>query len=64
MSWGIFPLFFASFGLGVERIGILKAVYPATWGILQIATGPLERSLGPQGPDRRRHVGAGRAACS
>ena len=30
MSWGIFPLFFAAFGLGVERIGILKAVYPAT----------------------------------
>src|SRR3990172_8509175 len=29
MSWGIFPLFFAAFGLGVERIGILKAVYPA-----------------------------------
>src|SRR6266850_5039118 len=26
MSWGIFPLFFASFGLGVERIGILKAI--------------------------------------
>src|SRR6266849_6958658 len=24
MSWGVFPLFFASFGLGVERIGILK----------------------------------------
>jgi MFS family permease len=41
MSWGIFPLFFASFGLGIERIGILKAVYPATWGILQVATGPL-----------------------
>lgn len=41
MSWGIFPLFFASFGLDVERIGILKAVYPATWGILQIATGQL-----------------------
>src|SRR5262249_42904384 len=38
MSWGIFPLFFAAFGLGVERIGILKAVYPATWGILQVAT--------------------------
>jgi hypothetical protein len=36
MSWGIFPLFFASFGLGVERIGILKALYPATWGILQV----------------------------
>jgi hypothetical protein len=25
MSWGIFPLLFASFGLSVERIGILKA---------------------------------------
>ena len=41
MSWGIFPLFFAEFGLGVERIGILKAVYPAVWGVLQTVTGPL-----------------------
>ena len=59
MSWGIFPLFFSAFGLGVEGIGVLKAVYPAVWGILQTATGPLERPLGPQGPDRRRHVDAG-----
>ena len=49
MSWGIFPLFFTTFGLGVERIGILKAVYPATWGILQIATGPLSDRLGRKG---------------
>src|SRR4029434_3461675 len=49
MSWGIFPLLFASFGLGVERIGILKAVYPATWGILQIATGPLSDRWGRKG---------------
>lgn len=49
MSWGIFPLFFASFGLGVERIGILKAVYPATWGLLQIATGPLSDRWGRKG---------------
>ncbi|HEX9806693.1 MAG TPA: MFS transporter, partial [Alteraurantiacibacter sp.] len=49
MSWGIFPLFFASFGLGVERIGILKAIYPATWGILQIATGPLSDHWGRKG---------------
>jgi MFS family permease len=49
MSWGIFPLFFASFGLGVERIGILKAIYPATWGILQIATGPLSDRWGRKG---------------
>jgi MFS family permease len=49
MSWGIFPLYFAAFGLGVERIGILKAVYPATWGILQIATGPLSDRWGRKG---------------
>jgi len=49
MSWGIFPLFFVSFGLGVERIGVLKAVYPATWGILQIATGPLSDRWGRKG---------------
>ena len=49
MSWGIFPLFFASFGLGVERIGILKAIYPATWGILQIVTGPLSDRWGRKG---------------
>jgi MFS family permease len=49
MSWGIFPLFFVSFGLSVERIGILKAVYPATWGILQVATGPLSDRWGRKG---------------
>jgi MFS family permease len=49
MSWGIFPLFFASFGLGVERIGILKAIYPAIWGILQIATGQLSDRWGRKG---------------
>ena len=49
MSWGIFPLFFASFGLHVDRIGILKAVYPVTWGILQIATGPLSDRWGRKG---------------
>jgi MFS family permease len=49
MSWGIFPLFFAAHGLGVERIGILKAVYPASWGVLQIATGPLSDRWGRKG---------------
>ena len=49
MSWGIFPLFYAAFGLGVERIGILKAVYPAAWGILQTVTGPLSDRWGRKG---------------
>ncbi|OGB91651.1 MAG: MFS transporter [candidate division NC10 bacterium RIFCSPLOWO2_02_FULL_66_22] len=46
MSWGIYPLFFSSFGLGVGPIGTIKAVYPATWGILQVLTGPLSDRLG------------------
>jgi len=49
MSWGIFPLFFASFGLAVDRIGVLKAVYPAVWAILQVATGPLSDRWGRKG---------------
>lgn len=49
MSWGLFPLFFAAFGLGVERIGVLKAVYPAVWGALQVATGPLSDRWGRKG---------------
>lgn len=40
MSWGIFLLFFASLGHGVERNASSKAICPATWGFLQIATGP------------------------
>jgi MFS family permease len=49
MSWGIFPLFFNTLGLGVERIGILKAVYPMVWGLGQIVTGPLSDRLGRKG---------------
>jgi MFS family permease len=49
MSWGIFPLFFAGFGLGVEKIGILKAIYPAVWGVLQTVTGPLSDRWGRKG---------------
>jgi MFS family permease len=49
MSWGIFPLFYAAHGLSVERIGILKALYPASWGILQLATGPLSDRWGRKG---------------
>jgi MFS family permease len=49
MVWGLFPLFFVANGLGVERIGVLKAVYPACWGILQIVTGPLSDRIGRRG---------------
>ncbi|HEU4600775.1 MAG TPA: MFS transporter, partial [Steroidobacteraceae bacterium] len=46
MSWGIFPLFFTAFGLGIERIGVLKAVYPVVWGASQTVTGPLSDRWG------------------
>ncbi|QNK01849.1 MFS transporter [Dyella telluris] len=49
MSWGIFPLFFTSLGLGVERIGMLKAVYPVVWGMGQVVTGPLSDRWGRKG---------------
>lgn len=46
MTWGLFPLYFASKGLDVEGIGTLKSVYPAVWGLSQLATGPLSDRLG------------------
>jgi MFS family permease len=49
MSWGLFPLFFAAHGLPIEQIGVVKAAYPLTWGMLQIATGPLSDRLGRRG---------------
>jgi MFS family permease len=39
VSWGLFTLYFASYGLSVSDIGFLKALHPSIWGILQLATG-------------------------
>lgn len=50
MAWGLFPLFFASAGLDVARIGALVAIYPAVWGAGQLATGPLSDTVGRKGP--------------
>jgi MFS family permease len=49
MSWGLYPLFFAAHGLGVQRIGVVKAVYPVVWGVVQVATGPLSDRVGRKG---------------
>jgi MFS family permease len=46
MAWGLFPLFFAAGGMSLARIGWLAAIYPATWGILQLWTGHLSDRLG------------------
>lgn len=46
MAWGLFPLWFAAFHMSLGEIGILAAVYPATWGIAQLATGALSDRIG------------------
>jgi MFS family permease len=46
MAWGLFPLLFAAANLSLDRIGVLAALYPATWSIGQLATGALSDRLG------------------
>jgi len=46
LAWGLFPLFFASHGLGVSNIGVLAFTYPAVWGLSQLATGALSDRWG------------------
>ena len=46
LSWGLFPILFATTGMPVDRIGILIAVYPAVWGVGQLATGALSDRWG------------------
>lgn len=46
MAWGIFPLLFATAGLGIEEIALLAAIYPGVWGMSQLATGMLSDRLG------------------
>ncbi len=54
LSWGLFPILFASRGIPVDRIGILVAVYPAVWGAGQILTGGLSDRWG-----RKQFITAG-----
>ncbi len=46
LAWGIFPLFFASRGLELNRIALLAGAYPLVWGSLQLATGWASDVLG------------------
>jgi MFS family permease len=39
MAWGLFPLFFAAAQMSLGQIAILAAIYPATQGLGQLATG-------------------------
>jgi MFS family permease len=46
LAWGLLPLHFAAAGLAIERIAILSAVYPVTWGVFQLLTGALSDRVG------------------
>jgi MFS family permease len=46
MTWGLLPIFFASAGLPIDKIGELAAIYPAAWGFLQLYTGHLSDRVG------------------
>lgn len=46
VSWGLFTLYFSSYGLSANDIGFLKALHPGIWGVLQLATGFLSDKIG------------------
>ncbi len=46
LTWGVFPLLFASRGLGLAAIGLIKGVYPLLWGAGQLLTGHLSDRIG------------------
>ena len=46
MAWGLFPLLFGAAGLDLAQVGMLAAIYPATWGVVQLATGALSDYAG------------------
>lgn len=50
MAWGLFPMLYASLNYDLKTIGMLAAVYPASWGILQIITGFFSDKVGRKWP--------------
>jgi MFS family permease len=49
LTWAVFPLLFASHGLGLAAIGLIKGLYPMLWGGGQLVTGRLSDTIG-RGP--------------
>ena len=46
MAWGLLPLFFVAARMNLEQVGTLAAIYPATWGVAQLATGAWSDRVG------------------
>lgn len=50
LAWGVFPLLFTQSGLTLRETSLLAAIYPASWGMCQLATGPLSDRWGRKRP--------------
>ena len=50
LAWGLLPLAMLAQGLTTVQIGTVAAVYPAAWGIAQLATGALSDRIGRRLP--------------
>jgi MFS family permease len=46
LVWGLVPLFLASHGMSVAKIAVVAGIYPAVWGIGQIAAGAWSDRVG------------------
>jgi MFS family permease len=46
LAWGLAPLYLAANGASVAQVGVVAAVYPAVWGLGQLATGALSDHVG------------------
>ncbi|HEY6016571.1 MAG TPA: MFS transporter [Gaiellaceae bacterium] len=46
LAWGLAPLYLAAHGASAAQIGVVAAVYPAVWGLGQLATGWLSDHTG------------------
>jgi MFS family permease len=46
LAWGLAPLYLAANGASVTQVGIVAGVYPAVWGLGQLAAGALSDRTG------------------
>jgi MFS family permease len=50
LAWGLLPILMATEGLSTFRIGAIAGLYPAVWGVAQLATGALSDRIGRRLP--------------
>jgi MFS family permease len=50
LAWGLAPLYLAAHDASAREIAVVAAVYPGTWGLLQLATGWLSDHIGRKLP--------------